>query len=219
MKNILTTVAMLLAFSFSAFAQQEEGYSGPSRLRQNHNLFSGGSGDVTNSGIGLKVGVNHARLRGQDSDAIGTLSGHTNFHAGAFAQFSITNFFSIMPEVLYSRRGYKVENNNVNTTYRFNSFDVPVLFAFNIIDNLNIHFGPQIGYIIAAKRNGTEIQSSDYNEFNYGAAAGLEARVSRFRIGARYNMNFNDLREREDGVNLNQNAKFHTVQGYIGFGF
>ena len=216
MKKILTTVALLLTVAYTAFAQDE--ITGPNKMMQNHNLFSGT--EVTNSGIGIKAGINHTRLRGQDSDAMGTLSGHTNFHAGAFAQFSITDFFSIMPEVLYMRRGYKVTNNNTDATYRFNSFDVPLLFVFNPVNVLNIHFGPQVGYIIAGKKDGTEVNIDNYNTFNYGAAAGIEARVSRFRIGARYNMNFNDLRERNDqGVDINENAKLHTVQGYIGVGF
>ena len=201
---------LLLFFSFTSFAQVE----GPTTVQKNHNLLSGL--DAPNEGIGIKAGVNFANLHGSDKDILGEVSGHTNFHAGVFAQFAFGEFFSIQPEVLFSRKGY-VRN---DSTFRFNYFDVPVLAVFNITDNFSVHLGPQVGIMIAAKEEGREIDLGPYNTFEYGAAAGLEGRISRFRLGTRYVHGFADLRKEDDaGNSINQDIKLGMIQVYLGIGF
>lgn len=206
----LYLLTLLLLCGFTGFAQVE----GPTTLQQNHNLLSGL--DAPNAGIGIKAGVNFANLHGSEKDLLGDVNGHTNFHAGAFAQFAFGEFFSLQPEVLYSRKGY--ERND--STFRLNYFDVPVLAVLNISDNFSVHFGPQVGILIAAKQEGREINLEPYNTFAYGAAAGLEGRINRFRIGARYVHGFEDLRKEDDaGRHINQDIKNSVVQVYLGIGF
>ncbi|WP_162055515.1 porin family protein [Pontibacter pamirensis] len=209
MRKILL-LPMFLFFSFTGFAQIE----GPTTVQQNHNLLSGL--DAPNEGVGIKGGVNFSRVHGSDKDNLGDVSGHTNFHAGVFAQFALTEFFSIQPEVLYSRTGY--ERND--STFRFNYFDVPVLAVFNISDNFSVHLGPQVGLMIASKEDGSEIDLGPYNTFSYGAAAGLEGRINRFRLGARYVHGLADLRKEDDaGNSIDQDIKNGVIQVYIGIGF
>jgi hypothetical protein len=50
-----------------------------------------------------KGGANFASVHGSDNDRFGSVSGHTNFHASAFAQFAFSDFFSLQPEVLFSQ--------------------------------------------------------------------------------------------------------------------
>ena len=209
MKNILI-LALFLFFSFTGFAQVE----GPTTVQQNHNLLSGLN--APNGGIGIKGGVNFANVHGSDKDNLGEVSGHTNFHAGVFSQFSFGEFFSIQPEVLFSRKGYKRND----STFRFNYFDVPVLAVFNITDNFSVHLGPQVGIMIAAKEDGKEINLEPYNTFEYGAAAGLEGRINRFRLGTRYVHGFADLRKEDNaGNSINENIKNGVIQIYLGIGF
>ena len=203
-------LTLLLCCGFTGFAQIE----GPTTAQQNHNLQSGL--DRPNAGIGIKAGVNFASLHGSDKDLLGDVSGHTNFHAGVFAQFALSNFFSVQPEVLYSRKGY--ERND--STFRLNYFDVPVLAVFNISDNFSVHLGPQVGILIAAKQEGKEEKLEPYNTFGYGAAAGLEGRISRLRIGARYVHSLEDLRKEDAaGQHMNQDIKNSVVQVYVGVSF
>lgn len=209
MKKILI-LPLLLFFSFTGFAQVE----GPTTVQQNHNLLSGL--DAPNEGIGIKGGVNFAGVHGSDKDRLGDVSRHTNFHAGVFAQFALSDFFSLQPELLFSRTGY--ERND--STFRFNYFDLPVLAVFNITDNFSVHLGPQVGVMIGAKEEGREIDLGPYNTFSYGAAGGLEGRINRFRLGARYIHSLADLRK-EDGAgnSIDENIKNGVVQVYIGIGF
>lgn len=203
----LYLLTLLLLCSLTASAQLQ----GPTTIRQDHNAYSGL--DAPNAGIGFKAGVNFANLHGSDKDLLGAISGHTNFHAGIFAQIALGEFFSVQPELLYSRKGY--ERND--STFRLNYFDVPVLAVFSISDNFSVHLGPQVGFMIAAKEEDREIDLQPYNTFGYGAAAGLEGRISHFRVGARYVHSFEELRNaNREGEPIEQDISNSVVQVYIG---
>lgn len=206
----LRLLTLLLLCSLTAFAQEE----GPTRVQQDHNLLSGL--DAPNAGIGIKGGVNFASLHGSDKDLLGDVSGHTNFHAGVFAQIAFGEFFSLQPEVLYSRKGYERKD----STFRLNYFDVPVLAVLSISENFSVHLGPQAGIMIGAKEDGKEVDLKPYNTFSYGAVAGVEGRINRFRLGARYVHSLEDLRK-EDGAGepVNEDIKNSVVQVYLGIGF
>ncbi|MBX0333907.1 PorT family protein [Pontibacter sp. HSC-14F20] len=207
-KPILFLIACLI--STVTFAQSDYG---PSAGQQNHNLFSGTG---SNSGFGIKGGVNFATLRGSDKEVLGNFSGLTTFHAGVYTQFSLGNVFSIQPEALYSRKG--IERND--STFRFDYLEVPILAVFNITENVSVHFGPQVGVLMSAKEEDTEVGIEPLNTFAYGIAAGAEARLSIFRLGARYNLGLEDLRkETNQGQKINQDIKHGVFQVYLGLGF
>ncbi|PKV66949.1 porin family protein [Pontibacter ramchanderi] len=209
MKSPLLFIIALL-ISINTFAQSEYG---PSAGQQNHNLFSGTG---PNSGFGIKGGVSFATLRGSDKDVLGDFSGLTTFHAGVYTQFSLGNTFSIQPEALYSRKG--IERND--STFRFDYLEVPILAVFNITETVSVHFGPQVGILMSAKEEDTEVNIEPLNTFAYGVAAGAEARLSVFRLGARYNLGVEDLRkETNQGQKINQDIKHGVFQVYLGLGF
>ena len=212
-KTMKKTILLLLTFlvSLSAFAQP--GSYGPAAGQQNHNLFSRSG---SNSGFGVKGGVNFATLNGSDKEVLGNFNVLTTFHAGIYTQFSLGDFFSIQPEALYSRKG--IERND--STFRFDYLEVPVLAVFNITENVSVHFGPQVGVMMSAKEEDTEIDLEPLNTFDYGIAAGAEARLSIFRLGARYNLGFADLRKENNlGQKINQDIKHGVFQVYLGVGF
>lgn len=208
MKKTCILTALALLWSVAGFAQME----GPSTLQQNHNLFS----QSPNSGIGIKGGVNFASVHGDDKDKFGETNSHTSFHAGVFAQFPFGEFFSLQPELLYSRKGFERQD----SVFRFDYLDVPVLAVFNISDNFSVHLGPQVGIMMSAKMEDDEIDLEPYNTFDYGAAAGLEGRLSRFRLGTRYVHSFGDLRKEDsNGNDIDENIKNGVIQVYLGVGF
>lgn len=206
-------ILLLFAFLFTMVAQAQPDSYGPSTGQQNHNLFSN---SAPNSGFGVKGGVNFATLRGSDKDVLGSFDGLTTFHAGVYTQFSLGSFFSIQPEALYSRKGM-VRN---DSTFRFDYLEVPVLAVFNITENVSFHIGPQVGIMMSAKEDDREIDLEPLNTFDYGVAAGAEARLSIFRLGARYNLGFADLRKQNNlGQRINQDIKHGVFQVYLGVGF
>ncbi|WP_242926493.1 porin family protein [Pontibacter vulgaris] len=212
MKKIFILATLLLT-TFSGFAQTED-VTGPTTIQKNHNLLSGLY--TPNEGFGLKGGVNFNTLRGSDKDNLGTINELTSFHAGVFAQFAFNDFFSLQPEVLYSRKGF--ERND--STFRYDYLEVPVLAVFNVTENISFHLGPQASIMVSAKEEDKEIDLEPFNTFDYGVAAGAEAHISRFRLGARYNLGFADLRnQNEAGQHINEDIKHGTLQLYVGFSF
>ncbi|MBC3540154.1 porin family protein [Rufibacter sediminis] len=182
----------------------------------NHNEESGG-GERTNSGFGVKGGVLFSALQGDGKDALDNLKATRNWHAGFYSQFSLGRVFSIQPEALYTRR----EVNADDSDRRFDYIDVPVLTVANLTDNISIHAGPQVGIMLTAKENDKEIDKEGLNTFDYGAAAGIEAKVSIFRLGGRYYRSFADL-GKFDQANANRalnDIKAGNFQVYLGVGF
>ncbi|PRY04625.1 outer membrane protein with beta-barrel domain [Pontibacter ummariensis] len=209
MKKTLLLALLLLCY-LTGFAQLE----GPTAIRQNHNLFSGL--DAPNGGIGIKGGVSFANAYGSDKDKWGDASGLTTFHAGIYAQFSFGEFFSLQPELLYSRKGF--ERND--STFRFDYLEVPLLAVFSITNNFSVHLGPQAGIMVAANQGEKEVALEPYNTFDYGFAAGLEGYIGHFRLGTRYSMGLADLRKLDKGGNsLNEDVKNGVIQVYLGIGF
>ena len=210
MKKIsLLLLAILL--SVAGYSQKRVTTTAPI----NHNLE--GSNAPENSGFGIKGGLNFSDIR--DADGSVNFEPKTSYHVGAFAQFSITDWFSLQPEVLYSRKGY----DSTDVTRKLDYFDVPILFVFNPLDNVSLHVGPQASLLMTVKEDDTEInKANSYNSLDYGLVGGIEARLSVFRLGARYSLGMNEIYQdsyREVANNINKDIKNGNFQVYVGVGF
>ena len=218
MKKILLLLAGL-SFSFCTIAQNT---NVTTRLPQNHNLEGGGS-STDNSGFGIKGGVNFNQLRGSDK---GSIDNMTTWHAGIYGQFPVagSSFFSIQPEILFNRRGFKADNNGENVEIKSDYLEVPLLFVFNVFDHVGFHIGPQAGVLLTVKENERELGESTksrMNSFVYGATAGVEGRLSIARIGARYNLGLYDIYKEPSTVagRAVEDLKNGQFQVYVGVGF
>jgi hypothetical protein len=151
-----------------------------------------------------------------------------------YAQFGLTPKTSIQLEALYSRQGFKAASSYRPTgmqgtyTTSLDYIQVPVMFVYNFVDNVSIHVGPQVSLLVNAKEDGTavNIANRNYNSLDYGAVAGLEARVGPARVGGRYVLGLGDIYNDpkiENGVSLPDNhldnIKNGVIQVYVAFGF
>ncbi|KAA5543385.1 porin family protein [Adhaeribacter rhizoryzae] len=210
MKKI-TFLLLAILLSTAGFAQKRVTTTAPI----NHNLE--GSTAPENTGFGIKGGLNFSDVRNTDGGV--NFDPKTSYHVGAFAQFSITDWFSLQPEVIYSRKGY----DSTNVARRLDYFDVPLLLVFNPLDNVSIHVGPQVSLLMTVKDGDKEINKEDsYNSLDYGMVGGVEARLSIFRFGARYNLGLNQIYQdtyRDIATNVNRDMKNGAFQVYVGVGF
>jgi hypothetical protein len=180
----------------------------------NHNLEGGSAPE--NNGFGIKGGLLVAHLQG-DVAAYTNLQKRQSYHAGFYSQFSVTDNFSIQPEVLYTRKGFKYDDTDTRLDY----FDVPVLASFRVLDNISLLAGPQVSVLMTVKENDREMDKEFYNSFDYGAAAGIEGRLSFLRLGARYVRSFHDIYKPGHRVGSwpVTDVQHNTLQFYIGAGF
>lgn len=125
-----------------------------------------------------------------------------SFHAGVYAQIGISNRFSIQPEVLYQRRGFKSTSLSLNSagneiqSVKLNYVSVPFLLTFNVFDNVALQVGPQASYLFSINQGGEQIAADTYryNSFDYGAVGGIEAKLEFLRMGVRYDYSLRNLR-------------------------
>jgi hypothetical protein len=211
-----STLAILLLVLFSQASWSQSRVT--SRLPQDHNLT--GEMSPINSGFGLKAGFNYANVRGTGASAIpGGIQLKPSFHAGIFAQFRLSNRFSVQPELLYSRQGYRVATPGTtppSPTYealKLDYINLPVLLVFNLSYRWSIHAGPQAGLLLTVREDDREAGQDAFRALDLGAAIGTEFRFGRFRVGARYNHGFHDIMINSPNV---RNA---VMQVYTGVSF
>lgn len=148
--------------------------------------------------IGIKGGLNFSNLYTKDVDDNNMLTG---FNAGLYANFPITNFIAIQPELLYSIKGSELVYNNAfaegTAKFELNYIELPVLLKINVAKNINIHAGPYFAYLIDAQvTNETDsgnfdfeknYNNDDFNKFDAGLSAGVGFDLKTIGIGLRYN--------------------------------
>jgi hypothetical protein len=227
MKKIALILSLFALCGGSAYAQR-----GVEGIRKSSDYQT--TPDSRNNGFGLKGGWTASTIRGADKGSYSDLSARNNFHAGAYAQFGFSPKTSMQVEALYSRQGYKAaaaaRPAGMQDKYetQLDYVQVPVLFVYNIVDNVSFHVGPQVSLLVNAKENKTSVNlaSRNYNSLDYGAVGGIEARVGPARVGGRYVLSMADIYndpKMDNGVMTPSgsldNIKNSVIQVYVGIGF
>ena len=186
---------------------------------------------------GVKAGLNVSTLVG-DFETESSLIG---IHAGGFAEFKITDKFSIQPEILYSTQGaeskYYVADEFSSTLderkIKLGYLNIPVIAKYFVFPGFSIEAGPQIGFLLSAKNEykfdnfinerftgsgeidiKNQVKSVDFG-FNIGA--GYEFTDNIF-IQARYTLGLTDVFEESYAPAVNdfkaQNSVLQVSFGY-----
>lgn len=153
---------------------------------------------TSNVKFGVKGGVNFSNMYTDDVDDENVLTG---FNVGVFAKLPITSNIAIQPELSYTTKGSELTYNNAfaqgTAKFRLNYIEAPILLVINLTDNINIHAGPYLAYLIDGKATNDsnanffdseeELDNDDFNKFDAGLSAGLGFDFDSFSVGARYN--------------------------------
>jgi len=154
-------------------------------------------------------------------------------HGGVFANFGISDMFSIQPELLFSMKGSKSEETTTigGTTYTskgtqsLNYIDIPVMVKVSTGgDNNGLFFeaGPQLGILLSAKNEvevtGAASTNTDIKDllntvdFGYGVGLGYQVESGPL-VGLRYNGGITDIVKDNTG-NAARNDAFQLYVGY-----
>ncbi|WP_181307796.1 porin family protein [Rufibacter sp. XAAS-G3-1] len=191
--------------------------------------------------FGIKGGVNYSNLSGDLKDET-RFNNKVGFAGGVYLNVPVVgDFFSIQPEVLYSNKGFKYDDQTFSdplglNTYRkegtanFNYLDVPVLARVKA-GALFFEAGPQVSYLVSVNdktktfRN-DELQDATtsskskegYSDFEVGYAAGLGfATQGGISLGLRYNGAFSDLTDDSPARGDFKDARHSLFQLSVGF--
>ena len=151
--------------------------------------------------VGLKGGINFANL---DSDT--DYDSKTGFHFGAYAELGAAGF-AVQPEVLFSAKGAK----EINLSY----IEIPILLKKSFAKVLNIHVGPQFGFLTKAEEDDTGSDIKDrYKSSDISAVfgAGLDL-PGGLNAGARYVLGLGGIED----IDTEASIKNKTFQIYIGY--
>lgn len=158
-------------------------------------LFLFGGSLQAQSRFGAEAGFNLATVHVEGA-------GHKarpGFHAGGFAQVPLGGGWWLRPSLLYSLKGYRAPATQFSgeATVGLRYLAVPLLLGFQPASHLLVLFGPEAGYLLAAKSTfdgSTNNVTRFYRRFDLGVDLGLSYRLQN-RIGfhLRYNYGFRDL--------------------------
>lgn len=204
----------------------------PIGARSSADNDSGKSGSH-NNGFGIKAGFNLTSLHGKEKGAYKDLESLKTYHAGAYAQFRISDKFSFQPEILFSRKGFKAQSfdpmngqpSGIKEETRLNYLQVPLLLVYNITDNISVHAGPQHSTIMSIRYQGQEhdVSNAAFGKLEYGVVGGIEARIGPARLGARYDLGlsdiYNNIQDLGVGYGAYDRVKNSVFQVYLGIGF
>lgn len=157
---------------------------------------------------GLKAGLNFATF-GADAENTEIL---TSFHVGAFGQFALSDKLTLQPELLYNAVG------EGSTEWKMNYISIPVMFLYNINEQFNIQAGPQLGLLMSAEIDGTDVKE-EMSGTDFGINFGVGAGFGKLSVSARYSLGLSNILDTEalGDIKLTNNVIQLSV-GYKLFG-
>lgn len=184
---------------------------------------------------GFKGGLNLSNISG---DEVSNYETRTSMNIGGYGLYKILPKLGIQAELLYSEQGFserfdseEVDIDEIKSLTRMQYINLPVLVSYNLIEQLWIEGGVQVGYLVDAEEEREERsinnesgqldsatktidQTSRYESLELGLLGGLRYKLSQnFMIQARYEKSINDVDKELAGDQFNEVWSFSV--GYV----
>lgn len=222
MRKLITVT--LLTLGLTAFSQEE---TIASKLK-----FGAKTGlNISSASVDLNT-------NGWGSDESYSTKSYTGFHLGFFAEYSINEKMKLQPELLFSRQGYKLNFKddyiNDTNTYKLNYLAVPLMFKYNVIENLYAEAGLNMALLIGGENeyksvydaSGTDNDSSEtitedlpdnFNSLDLGMNIGASYNYNKFMFSLRYTLGLTNLNSFEgtDDLRSDKSRNFAISVGYF----
>jgi len=151
------------------------------------------SADAQNINFGVKGGLNVYNLEGNSNSDFDSKIG-VNF--GVLGQTQLNEFFSLQPEIVYSKQGAKSGGTKIKLDY----INVPVLIQYMFDNGFRLQSGPQLSFMMNAEgeNNGSTLNlEENYKSMDLGFSIGGSYlhTANGFGIDVRYNHGLSDISE------------------------
>jgi hypothetical protein len=179
---------------------------------------------------GAKVAYNSATVSDTD-DAEEDVSSKplSGFSIGAYAEISLSDAFSIQPEVLYSTKGVKGESSeagqSLEVTMKLSYIDIPVMAKYYVTKGFSLEVGPQVSFLLAADGESAISEGDDsvtvsvdikdsFESVDFGLNMGAGYKLdSGLNFGLRYGLGLATI-VKESGDDSPKNNVFSLSAGY-----
>lgn len=161
--------------------------------------------------LGVKGGLNLVGVSTNFPIINNGKKGLTSFHVGGIVDFSISNHFSLQPQILYNGKGIKFQHVAHSHTISSSSVDMPIYAVYKTAKGFFVGAGPNFNINISGKN-----VSSDAGEATtYYKSNGSENNFNRFGFGANAIMGY----QHKSGVLVSANylkefTKSFNITGY-----
>lgn len=142
--------------------------------------------------FGFKAGANLANI-GDLPEGAESFDMLIGAHVGPFVKLPINENFSIIPEILYSMKGAKMDDDALSLSY----LEIPIMANYQLESGLNFELGPYVGFLLAADAEGTDVKEF-MESTDFGIGLGLGYRMeSGLGFGARYSLGLATLNKEQ----------------------
>lgn len=175
--------------------------------------------------FGFKGGLNSSWVTGDSSDGV---SPRIGVHLGVMSEFSLSEKFSIQPELIYSQQGaqqdvaftldgFTLQEEELKA--RHNYLNLPILAKYYITENFSIEAGPQIGFLLSAEQEGSGVEvdaKEALKSIDFAASLGVSYKLNNgLNFSARYNAGLSDVNDVEGVTDENFNGVLQLSIGYF----
>lgn len=160
--------------------------------------------------FGVKVGMDYQANNFKSAISDFDIHSNTGWFAGAVADLSWGKW-GIHPEIVYTRNSFSVDG--INEPLKVSNLEVPLLFNYNVLNFLSLQVGPRFCVMDDAN---CDIEGVEWNwdAPTIGYALGVEAKVWRLAISARYNGAFKRTEVMGFTTGKNSNNNLQIGIGY-----
>lgn len=164
--------------------------------------------------LGVKGGLNFPTLSNYNSSKF-----RVDYFLGGYANYKVTDQISFQPELLYSKQGAGIKtNDNTKAKVVTHNINIPLMARYEIMEGLNVEFGPQLGFLVSAKEkidNGkTDIKTKltdDFKTFDFGLNLGAGYKVTdEIEVNARITKGLTNI---NDNPNLRNTSNTYFSIG------
>ncbi len=110
--------------------------------------------------FGVKGGFNLTDIRG-DSDNDVRLA----MHGGGYVQLDFLDEVFLQSDVLFSGQGHNART-SLDNKLRLVYLNIPIVVGYRVTDQVNVHGGPQLGFLVKAKSEFAGTKTDVKNNFN-----------------------------------------------------
>lgn len=144
---------------------------------------------------GIKAGLSISNIGGKEMTSNENKVG---YFFGISTEIELTRFLSIAPELSHSAQGVKIAGGGIQSIYRLNYINLPVMAKYYILENWSVNIGPQFGYAVTMRINKDDgefvnLPSEEYNSFDLALAAGTTYKYGNVYLDARYNYGLTEV--------------------------
>ncbi len=147
--------------------------------------------------FGVKGGVNLANLGGDVNDTKMKIG----FMVGGFANYAVNDQLSVQPELMFSQAGCKYDAGGDTYKIDLNYIVLPVMVKYSF-GAINLQAGPQFGYLLSAKDDGTDIKDG-MKSIDLGLNIGAGYQMDKIGIEARYNLGLSNINDGTGEIKTN----------------